>query len=132
MAIDILKTRHINRDKVDWPTLEAKAGAMLGDGEKPQDAFDAIHYLIVALGERHTQLIDADHWRAETTGQASGNVRPPPIMLPEGLLLSGNIGLIAEKSLMGSEDNNKAYIANARKALSRFAKAGVLHTSTCG
>lgn len=124
-AIAILKTHHLNRDKADWPAVEAEARRMLGDKTKPTDAYPAIRYVIAQLGEKHTFLASADYAKAQMTDKAAGNARPPDIHTPEGYLLAGGIGLITLKFHHGSPADDIAYAKAGRDVLARFARAHV-------
>jgi hypothetical protein len=124
-AIDLLKTRHMNSSKVDWPAVQAKALDMLGDAMKPEEAYPAIRYVIAQLGEKHTFMITADGWKAMSTGAAVGKSQPPDWQPPEGLMLEGGIGLVTLKGYQGSVAGDLAYAGAVRNALRGFADRNV-------
>src|SRR5689334_20166721 len=82
-AIDILKTHHMNRAKVDWTKLSTDAFASLGSASKAEEAYPAIRHLITALGVPHTFLRDAQAAKALQTDSDVGQVRAPYWAPPE-------------------------------------------------
>lgn len=124
-GIAILKTHHMNRDKIDWPAVEAQANAMLGDKTAAVDAYPAIRFVIRALGEKHTFLTSAEGAKAQTTGQQSGNIRPPDNRTPEGYSLVGGIGLITLKTHLFSMPADILYAKAGRDALATFYRAHI-------
>jgi hypothetical protein len=120
-AIELLKARHINSSKLDWPAVQAKALDMLGSATKPEEAYPAIRYVIAQLAERHTSLMPADAFKALMTGTPVGKIRPPDWQPPEGYLLEGGIGLVALKDYLELGTNDMAYANAARNALRTFA-----------
>lgn len=124
-AIAILKTHHMNRDKVAWPAVEAQAQSMLGDKTEAADAYPAIRHIIAQLGEKHTSLASADFAKAQMTDRASGTARPPDIKTPEGYLLADGIGLVTLKFHHGSPADDIAYAKAGREALAAFSSAHI-------
>ncbi|HKU55221.1 MAG TPA: S41 family peptidase [Rhizomicrobium sp.] len=120
-AIDLLKARHMNSNKMDWPTVQTKALAMLGSATKPEEAYAAIRYVIAQLGEKHTSMVPADAWKAMMTDTSVGKARAPDWQPPEGHLLEGRIGLVELKAYQGSPTDDLAYASAARSALRTFA-----------
>lgn len=120
-AIDLLKARHMNSGKMDWPVVQAKAMAMLGNATKAEEAYPAIRFVIVQLGERHTYLRTSDEAKALMTGTRVGNVQPPDWQMPVGHLLEGGIGVLELKAVMGPAATQLAYANAARSALRSFA-----------
>jgi len=121
VAIDLLKARHMNSSRLDWPVVQAKALAMLGAAARPEEAYPAIRYVIAQLGERHTSLMTADAWKAIMTDTTVGKVQPPYWQPPEGHLLEGGIGLVELKDYLASSTYDLAYASAARNALRTFA-----------
>jgi carboxyl-terminal processing protease len=120
-AVDLLKAKHMNSSKMDWPAVQAKALALLGAATRPEEAYPAIRYVIAQLGERHTSLMSADAFKAMATGAQVGRIRPPDWQPPEGHLLEGGIGLVELKDYLGSPATNLTYASAARNALRTFA-----------
>jgi hypothetical protein len=120
-ALGLLKAGHMNSSKVDWPALQTKALAMLGSATKPEEAYPAIRYVIVQLGEKHTSMMTADAWKAMMADRMVGRAPAPDWQPPEGHLLEGGIGLVALKGIQGSPADSLAYASAARSALRTFA-----------
>lgn len=120
-AIDLLKARHMNSGKMDWPVVQTQALAMLGSATKPEAAYPAIRYVIFQLGERHTYLRTADEAKALMTGTRVGSVQPPDWQMPAGHLLEGGIGVLELKAVMGPPATQLTYANAARSALRSFA-----------
>jgi hypothetical protein len=124
-AIRLLQARHINSGKLDWPAVTAQAEAKL-TGALAGDAYPAIRFVIAALGERHTFLIDADVMAARQSGQRVGNAAPPPLVLPTGRLAAPDVGVVDLKGISDPRVASvKAYAAAARDALAQMADARV-------
>lgn len=121
-AIRLLREQHINRDKADWEALRTQAEARLA-GERAQDAWPAIRFVIAGLGEKHTFLIPADVAAARRTGQRVGNAAPPPVVLPKSQLVGEDVGLVALKSV--GQAAAKAYAVAAQDALAQMGKARI-------
>jgi Periplasmic protease len=123
-AIDLLKTRHMNRDKVDWPAVTAKAEAMIAGAKTAADAYPAINELIKALGEKHTFLMTASTVRTITSGQASDANAAAYLaantQMPEGLPLADRIGYVRLPTHLGPRQSDKAYIDALRSQFAHF------------
>ena len=125
-VVDVLKQHHVNRGKVDWPSLEDEAFAMVSAAQKPRDTAPAIQFLIRSLGERHTFLIGSAQWKAMTSGETSGTARGAAFgTLPVANLMQGGIGYLALPGHDGSASDDVAYVAVLRNALRLFRTRGV-------
>jgi len=124
-AMGLLKARHINSSRMDWPVVEAKAWDMLGNATRPEEAYPAIRYVIAQLGERHTSLMTASAFKALMTGAPVGNIRPPDWQPPEGHLLEGGVGLVELKDYLELGTSDFAYANASRNALRTFADSDV-------
>lgn len=124
-AIDVLKVHHIDRNSVDWPGLEAQALAMVPSAQKPHDVLPAIHFLIAALGERHTFLLGPNHWSAMTSGATADPALAAALLrLPTAKVLGG-IGYILVPGHDGAQSDDKAYVITLRDALRHFQALGI-------
>jgi hypothetical protein len=121
-AIDILKTRHMNRAKVDWPKVEAAAFEAAKSAKTAADAYPIIRDIIAQLGEKHTMLIGADSVKARQTGAKVGNAEPSPFNAPEAWSLKDGAVLLRLPGFMGTEADDRIYVATARQALNRQAE----------
>jgi C-terminal processing protease CtpA/Prc len=124
-AIDVLKTHHLNRDSMDWNSIEAQALARLKEEKAASDAYPAIRYVIAELGVRHTFLITADGFKAMTTGQKVGATSPPKPNMPDARLAASGVALIHIPWFQGDEMMDRAYVASARTALNGYEVQGI-------
>lgn len=124
-AISNLKAKHINSGKVDWDKLEARAQQMIAGKTQASDAYQAIYFIIVNLGEKHTSLLPANAAKAMQTGKKVGNSEPPVFSPPEGLILEGGIGLLKIPGFQGTVEQSVEYAQAARDALSKFSATRV-------
>jgi C-terminal processing protease CtpA/Prc len=124
-AIALFREQHINSSKMDWPALTEKAYAAAAGAKTSADTYPAIRLIIQALGEKHTNFMEPDRARADTTGKVSGNVQPPPLLLPEGLRLANGIGVIRLYGFMGSPEQGKAYADAGQAKIAQLKAAGV-------
>lgn len=128
VALTALETRHINRGKVDWPALKAKARELAGGARTPADTYPAIEHVIAALGERHTILV-APRPPAPPAATPSNASTPQPVAIPEpaGRLIGGRIGYVAIPSFMSPRESSysRDFSAKGRDLLQRHDAAGV-------
>lgn len=124
-AIALFREQHINSAKMDWPALIQKAYAAAAGAKTTADTYPAIRLVIAALGEKHTNFMEPDRAKADTTGKASGSALPPPLQLPEALRLANGIGVIRLYGLMGSAEQGQAYAEAGRAKISQLKAAGV-------
>ena len=120
-AIQAFKDRHINREKVDWAALTARAYAIAGNAQRPADTYKAIQSVVDGMGEKHTFFMKAEQVKAIASGSKAGKTAPPPFVTPDGSLLPGRVGLIRLPAFMGSREQGRAYTAVAKAMLDRFA-----------
>lgn len=107
-ALEILKTSHINRDKVDWPKLTREAEALAANAVDPGDTYPAIEYVINELGEAHTSLIPA---RNPERSHAQSTVNSQKIIIPEpaGEMIDGRFGLVKIPSFMSPRNSSYSH-----------------------
>ena len=125
-AIDILKTHHMNRDKLDWPVVEAKAFTDAANAKSAADTYPVIQSIIRQFGEKHSSLITAAQWKTMMAAPQSGAPLPPPlILMPFGMLLANNIGYLNLTPFNSGIDGQRLYVAQLRGELKRFQAAHV-------
>lgn len=124
-AIGILKSHQINRDKVDWPSIDSKANARLTGAQTAPDAYPAIRFVIGQLGIRHTFLVTADAYKAMTSGKRVGDATPPNPKMADTSLLAPGIGMLRLPGFVGTEAQARAYVGAVRRGLSDFAAQGI-------
>jgi carboxyl-terminal processing protease len=124
-AIDILKTRHMNRDRLDWPRVEAAAFESAKDAKTAADTYPVIRDIIKQLGEKHTRLFPADNVKARQTGAKVGDAAPPYFSAPESWRLAAPVALLRIPGFQGTEADDRTYVATLRRALKRYGDAGI-------
>jgi carboxyl-terminal processing protease len=128
-AIDLLKTRHMNRNKVDWPAVTAKADAMIANARTAAEAYPAINYVIGELGERHTHLLPATIAKAVAAGPGASSPFSKLITqysnLPTVQRATRGIVMLIVPQFQSTEERDRAYVAVLRDALMRAKVGGV-------
>ena len=124
-AITLFREQHINASKMDWPTLTAKAYATASGARTTADSYPAIQLIIKELGEKHTQFRDPDQAKADSTGQTSGQAFVPPLLLPEAMRLSNDIGVIRLYGFMGSVEQSQLYAQTGQLQIDGMRSLGV-------
>lgn len=120
-AIDLLKTYNVNRDKVDWATVTAKADAMIAKAKSAEEAHPAIWFVIRQLGENHTHLVPSAVMKAVAAGPQSKSQYAKMVAdysgLPTVRRLSRDIMLLVVPQFQSTEERDRAYVAVLRNAL---------------
>ena len=124
-AITAFREMHINASKMDWPSLTKQAYAAAIGANTTADTYPAIRLIIKALGEKHTFLVDPDHAKATMTGNAAGNVAPPPLTLPEVERLPNGMGLVRLHTFAGSYQQAQLYANTGEAKIKELQRAGV-------
>ena len=128
-AIDILKAQHMNRDKVDWLTVTAKADAMIVNVKAAAEAYPAINYVIGELGEKHTHLLPAAITKAVAAGPGAASRYAKLIAaysnLPTVRRVTRDIALLTVPQFQSTEERDRAYVGVLRDALTRAKAQGI-------
>ncbi len=125
-AIEILKAHHINRQQVDWPSVEALAASMIAGKTAATDAYPAIGYALRQMGERHSFLRPATVVEALRAGKSSDNGRPiGETTLPLAGRYPGDIVAINIPGHTGSLDSDRSYAMTLRHVLAKVQQVGI-------
>lgn len=95
-AIEALKNSAMNRDKVDWPAVEAEASQRINKGEELQATLE---WLIGQLKDGHSRVLSPEQAKVMTGAQQSSaspgapKAGLPPPVTPSGKMLTSRIGL---------------------------------------
>jgi carboxyl-terminal processing protease len=128
-AIALLEEKHINRDKVDWPEIKAKAHEQINVAQSTADTYPAIRGVLAALNERHSFLIPPRGSISSPQPKAAALLTTTPAEatsqpLPRSEIISGTIGLVWLPPLNtvgeGGEAAAKAYKDTLVTALRRL------------
>ena len=87
-ALALLRTHHINRERVDWVGVADAAHRLASGARTPAQTHAAIRAVITHLGERHTFLRPAAQAQALT---AAPSPTPTGSALPEAQVPTGNM-----------------------------------------
>jgi len=96
-ALNIMQTHSIRKYEVDWPPLRAKALEMAKNAVTTADTYDAIRYVLTALGDNHSAF-----YPPEPGGQSEAvfSVGPTPALTqlqnaaPHGERLESRTGYV--------------------------------------
>lgn len=88
LALDIMQNNSINRKRIDWVSLRARAHERASDAKTYADTYDAIRFALRALGDNHSQF--AEPSRAELIFRATVN----DFSSPTGRLIEKKIGYV--------------------------------------
>jgi hypothetical protein len=124
-AITLFRRAHINTAKMDWPQLTAQAYSAAVGAKSTTDTYPAIWLVIKALGEKHTFFITPDQAKAQSTGKASNNAEPPPLLLPEGVRLPQGMGIIRLFGFSGSTEQGRQYAEFGQAKLKSLQAQGI-------
>ena len=89
------------------------------------DTYPAIWLIIKALGEKHTFFMTPDQAKAQSTGKASNDIEPPPLLLPEGAKLSQGVGVIRLYGFSGSIEQGRQYAEFGQTKLEGLQAQGI-------
>ena len=70
-------------------------------------------------------FVDPDHARAEFAGKPSGNVQPPPVLLPQVVRLANGIGAVRLFAFMGPPEQSTLYAQTGRTKIDQLKASGV-------
>ena len=125
-AIEALKGHHLNREKINWPSVESHAGLMIADKTQPADAYPAIDYVLGQMGERHSFLRPALIAEALRTGKPLGNgQRVGETTLPLAGRYPNDILAINIPGHSGSQESDRTYATTLRSTLATARKIGI-------
>lgn len=119
-AISALRANHVNRDKVDWPALEAAARRLAKDADTTSETWPAIRHVIAALGEKHTSFDAPSSKKAASTPPATDK----PRALPEVARLNDKFGYVRVTQFAGSREAGRNYADTLRDGIHRLAEGG--------
>lgn len=124
-AIAILRDKHIDSAKADWPRIIADAYADIGGAKTPRDTYPAIRGVLGALGEKHSFLVAAPRAAGPKAGGTPPRVSEAP--MPTSELLDGRFGVVRLPQLgalgpTGQADGER-YTQTLRTALETMDKA---------
>jgi hypothetical protein len=115
----------MNREHVDWPSVEAKAAAMIAGKTAATDAYPAIDYALRQTGERHSFLRPAAIVESLQTGKSADNKPVGETTLPLAGRYPGEIVAISVPGHTGSLDSDRSYVKTLRFVLEKVQQTGI-------
>jgi hypothetical protein len=116
-ALDLLQARHINRDRVDWPTVRATALATAAHAQTTADTYPALRMAIAELGEKHTLLIPPG---TDMQALAAGP-NPPPLEIKT---LGKRVVELKLPGVGGEAERRAAYTRTLSEAITGHMRSG--------
>jgi len=87
-VITLAQTHSINRSQVDWPTVRREVFSRAGGAQVPSDTHAAVHWLVSALGDRHSAFLDPVALKSLPARSAAASGKP------EGRVVDGRFGYV--------------------------------------
>lgn len=132
-ALKLIKEHHRNRTRVDWAQLGPRAQVLLAGAKSPSDTYHAIRFVLDALGERHSFLVEPSALPVTNSGGATGTdgkSSPEPSM-PSSRTVKSRFGYLHLPELNTSGPNGP--VLGVRYAsLTRDALLGMDKADLCG
>ena len=120
-ALQLIKTRALDRYRIDWVAEERRAFARTAGARTPSDTYPAISAAIKALGNPHSFLVPAE--AAQAAQQESADVE----RAPDGQLIGAKLGYITTPGIRGDGAAASAYVRIGAAAV-----RGIDRSSPCG
>lgn len=110
-ALRLMKTRALDRYRVDWVAEERLAFARAAGARTPWDTYPAIRGVIKALGNPHTYLIPAEVASEDQQDLAEGE------RAPDGQLIGAKLGYLVMPGIRSDGAVASAYVRSGAAAV---------------
>ena len=87
-VIALTQTNSINRSQIDWPMVRREVFSRAGGAQVPSDTHAAVHWLVSALGDRHSAFLDPVALKSLPARSAAVSGKP------EGRVVDGRFGYV--------------------------------------
>ena len=87
-VITLTQTNSINRSQIDWPMVRREVFSRAGGAQVPSDTHAAVHWLVSALGDRHSAFLDPVALKSLPARSAAVSGKP------EGRVVDGRFGYV--------------------------------------
>ena len=118
-VVTIMQANFINRAAINWVVFKQNLQAQASGAQTIEQAYPAVEFAIVALGDKHTQFYGARPVKSPETGTAKQPPTYPDEPVPE------DIGYIRIPWVVGSQEKLDAYIANVQAQIKARDKPAV-------
>ena len=106
-VVGILQANSINRAGIDWVAFKQKVLAKVSGAQTIEQAYPAVEFAIVALGDKHTQFYGARPVKGPEV-----SAKQPPLHPDEPV--PGDIGYIRIPWVVGNQQKLDAYITQVQ------------------
>lgn len=132
-ALKLIKEHHRNRTQVDWAELGPCAQVLLAGAKSPSDTYQAIRFILDALQERHSFLVELSALPAAKAGGTTGidDKSSPKPSMPSSRIVQNRFGYLhlPELNTLGS---NGPALGVRYTSLARDALLGMDRADLCG
>jgi carboxyl-terminal processing protease len=118
-VVSIMQANSINRAAINWNDFKQNLLAQVSGAQTIEQAYPAVEFAIVALGDKHTQFYGARPLKRPEAPTA----KQPPIYPDEPV--PGDIGYIRIPWVVGSQEKLDAYIAQVQAQIKERDKPGL-------
>lgn len=116
-VVGIMQANSVNRKTINWVDFRQNLLAQAGDAQTIEQAYPAVVFAIVALGDKHSFFVPASPVK-RPEGPAD---KKPPVYLDEPV--PGDIGYIRIPWVVGNQQQLAAYIAHVQAQIKERDKA---------
>jgi carboxyl-terminal processing protease len=121
-VLDLIQANALNSERVDWPTVRARAFDDARRAQSPAETYDAIRSAITALGDRHSSFRPPEPVATFEQRAAAGS--PPPA----GAIIDGRLAHVVVPQFLNSDRGVIAGYATALQTIVRTLDS----STTCG
>jgi C-terminal processing protease CtpA/Prc len=110
-ALDLIQANALTRERVDWPTVRARAFDQASHAQSPVDTYDAIRSVITALGDHHSSFQTPESMDALNRRAA------PMAPAPSGSVLDGRLAHVVVPGCCSDRDAAARYATRLQAVL---------------
>lgn len=121
-ALDLIQTNALNTERVDWPTVRARAFDTASRAQSPAETYSAIQAVITGLGDHHSSFRPSEP--AAAFEQRVAAASPPPA----GAIIDGRLAHIVVPQFLSGDPAVVAGYATALQTIVRTLDS----PTTCG
>lgn len=121
-ALDVMETRSVRRDQVDWTHLRREAFTRAESARTPSDTYPVIAQALKDLGDRHSYFLTSTEAAIQRQGQEDTFPGLTGRRLPHAL------GYLALPAVGGARETRDTYVGQGRAAVKEVERNG----NACG
>jgi carboxyl-terminal processing protease len=96
-ALDLVEANALNSERVDWPTVRARAFSESSRAQSPAETYDAIRSVLTALGDHHSSFRTSESMA--TFDQRAAAMSPSP----SGSMVDGRLAHVVVPQFLSSD-----------------------------